>query len=146
MIILFQSCSVYKKNPSSIEEATGKRNTHIKLTTKDGQEYKLRWIEEKDGYVYSIENTKRIYVKKKNLSKPTVIQYRFIESQDKGEYIRGITMTRKDTVTIQIPIEDIAEIKLISQDKAIGLPIGIFIFLLFVFPLIAFGITAITGG
>lgn len=146
IIILCQSCSLYKKKPSTIEEATAKKNTRIKLTTKDGQEYKFRWIEKEDGYVYSILNTKRIYVKKKKLFATPTVQYRFIESWDEGEYIRGITMTGKDTSTVIIPIDQIEEIKLISQNKTIGLPIGIFIFLLFTFPLIAFGITAITGG
>ncbi len=146
IIVFCHACSVYKKNPSTIGEATAQKNTRMKLTTKDGEEYNLRWIEEKDGYVYSILNTKRIYVKKKKLSESPAVQYRFIESRDEGEYIRGITMIGKDTATVIIPIDQIEEIKLISQNKTIGLPIGIFVFLLFTFPLIAFGISAITGG
>ena len=69
MLILFQSCVIYKKKPSAIEEATSKENTFIKIITKEGNKYKFRWVEEKDGNVYSITNTKRILIKKSKLGK-----------------------------------------------------------------------------
>ena len=59
-LILFQGCiAVYKSKPISVEEASGYENTKMKIVTKDGNKYKLKWIEEKDGNVVSIKNTKR---------------------------------------------------------------------------------------
>ncbi len=122
IIMLIQSCAIYHKQPSTIEEAAAERKTQIKITTKNGELYKLRWIEEENGYIYSIKKTKRIYVKKSKLSTNPVLNYRFIETKDEGEYIRGITMIGKDTTTVRIPIEQIDEIKLINQNKTFGIP------------------------
>ena len=51
LLMLSQSCVVYKSEPISVEEASGYKNTKMKIVTKDGNEYKLKWIEEKDGNV-----------------------------------------------------------------------------------------------
>jgi len=122
IIMLLQSCAIYHKQPSTIEEAAAERKTQIKITTKNGELHKLRWIEEENGYIYSIKKTKRIYVKKSKLSTNPVLNYRFIETKDEGEYIRGITMTGKDTATVRIPIDQIEEIKLINYSKTYGIP------------------------
>lgn len=38
----------------------------MKITTKDGQEFEVRWLEVKDGKAFSIKNTIRIFIKKSN--------------------------------------------------------------------------------
>ena len=50
-LILFQSCVVYNKTPTSIEKASQYNNHKMKIKTYDGDKYKLRWIDEKDGNV-----------------------------------------------------------------------------------------------
>ena len=57
MLILFQSCVVYNKTSSTIEEATSDEEMPIKITTKDGQKHKFRWIEERDGNIVGIKNS-----------------------------------------------------------------------------------------
>ena len=62
-LILFQGCIVvYKSKPISVEEASGYENTKMKIATKGGNNYKLKWIEEKNGNVVSIKNTERVSV------------------------------------------------------------------------------------
>lgn len=68
MLILFQSCIVYSKNSSTIEEAYSEKDMPIKIITKDGNEYKLSWIEEKDGNIFSIKKTKRVYFDKEDIA------------------------------------------------------------------------------
>ena len=129
MLILFQSCVIYKKKPSTIEEATSKENTFIKIITKEGDKYKLRWIEEKDGNVYSITNTKRIFIKKSKLGKSN-FKHKLINIENQGDYIRGLKMTNKDTTTVLIPIEQIEEIKLINKGVSRVLPITLSFFII----------------
>jgi ABC-type Fe3+-hydroxamate transport system substrate-binding protein len=73
MLILFQSCTVYKKKPSTIEEASSEKKTHIKILTKDGHEHKFRWIEEKDGNAYTVTNAKRVFVNKNKIERYVVL-------------------------------------------------------------------------
>ena len=129
MLILFQSCTVYKKRPSTIEEASYKKNTYIKILTKDGHEHKFRWIEEKDGNVYSITNTKRVFIKKSKLGKSN-FKHKLINIENQGDYIRGLKMTNKDTTTVLIPIEQIEEIKLINKGVSRVLPITLSFFII----------------
>jgi hypothetical protein len=164
MLILFQSCVIYKKKPSTIEEATLKEHTYIKILTKDGHEHKFRWIEEKDGNVYTVKNTKRVFVKKSKIERYVInmpdpvtapldfaikhkgnvyiktgegegladkdYRYKFIDIEDRGDFIRGIKMTGKDTATVIIPIEQIEEIKLMNKDLSRGVPILLSIFII----------------
>lgn len=125
IIIFFQSCSLYKRKSTTIEKVSSKRNTLIKIITKSGDKYKLKWIVEKDGFVYSIKNTKRVKIKKSKLNEETPIYIpELITMEDKGDYILGITMTRPDTVVVRIPIDQIEEIKLISYPKIIIIPLS----------------------
>jgi len=66
-LTLFQSCVAYNNNTSTIEEASSEKDMPIKIITKDGYEYELRWIEEKDGNVVSIKNSKREYINKSEI-------------------------------------------------------------------------------
>lgn len=124
MLILFQSCIVYKKNPSTIEKASSKNNIKMKILTKDGQKHKFRWIEEKDGNVYSIANTKRVFIKKSNLGESN-FKHNLINIESQGDYIRGLKITNKDTTTVLIPIEQIEELKLINKGLSYVLPIAL---------------------
>jgi len=95
MLILFQSCIAYRSKTSSINEATEIDKRHIKITTKKGEKYKLRWIEEKDGNIVSIKNTKRKYIDKKNIDKvliynPTPI----VVPIEKAQNHRGTVLLR----------------------------------------------------
>ena len=67
MLILFQSCVVYNNNSSTIEEASSEKDMPVKIITKDGDEYKLRWIEEIDGNIVSIKNVEREYINKNEI-------------------------------------------------------------------------------
>jgi len=67
MLTLFQSCIVYNKNTSTIEEASSEKDMPIKIITKDGYEYELMWIEEKNGNVVSIKNSKREFINKSKI-------------------------------------------------------------------------------
>ena len=75
----------------------------MKILNKDGHEHKFRWIEEKGGNVYSITNTKRIFIKKSKLGKSN-FKHKLINIENQGDYIRGLKMTNKDTTTVLIPI------------------------------------------
>lgn len=68
-VILFQSCIAYKGQNSSVAEAADIEKRHIKITTTNGGIYKLGWIEEKDGNVVSIKNTKLKYFDKTEVDK-----------------------------------------------------------------------------
>ena len=69
ILILFQSCAIYKRKSTPINEAAAPKNARIKVITRDGNIHYLKWIEEKDGNVYSIINTKRVFVKKDKIEK-----------------------------------------------------------------------------
>jgi hypothetical protein len=149
IFVLFPSCIVIYQNsdnkgkPAIIEKASSKKNTHIKIITNGGDKYKLRWIEENDGNVYSIKKTRRKYIDKKDINKifiynPTAIvvsleeainhkgnvlirtQYEsydhsFLKISDEGDYLKGYKMTGKDTLTVSIPIDQIRKIKLMDK-------------------------------
>ena len=67
ILIVFQSCVVYKDTSSTISDATSDKDMPIKIITKDGVEYKIRWIEEKDGNIISIKNVEREYFDKDDI-------------------------------------------------------------------------------
>lgn len=73
MLILFQSCIAYNKTSSSIEEASSEEDMPIKITTKDGSEHKLNWIEEKDDNIVCIKNVEREYYYKKDIIQYTIL-------------------------------------------------------------------------
>lgn len=122
----------------------------IKIKTKDGHVYKLKWVEEKDDHIVSITNTKRFFIKKSNIEKygintpdritvplDTALNFggivyirikdsdeqSFINIEDRGESIRGIKMTSKDTMSVVIPIKQIETIKMRSRGLSVGVPI-----------------------
>ena len=45
----------------------------IKIIDKGGHEYKLRWIEEQDGNIFSIKNTKRVYFNKNDIGQVILV-------------------------------------------------------------------------
>ncbi len=61
-LILLQSCVVYQKNPTPIEEVTKQRDINILIETTEGAKYRVRWIEEKEDKIYSIANTERYFI------------------------------------------------------------------------------------
>lgn len=79
-LALFQSCIVYEKQPVSIKQASKYDDRRIKITTIDGNEQNVNWIEGKDENVVSIKNTKRTHISNSSIlqiktvgSKPTKI-------------------------------------------------------------------------
>jgi len=66
-LLLFQSCIAYNKNSSTIDDAYSEKDMPLKIITKDGKQYKLRWIEEKDNNIVSIKNVEREYYYKKDI-------------------------------------------------------------------------------
>ena len=120
MLILLQSCVIY--NNSTVEQASSRKNTHIKIFTKGGDKHKLKWIEEKDGNVVSITNSKRVFLKKSKLS-TNQYEYELFDVENRGDYIRGLKLKGKDTTTIVIPVDEIEVIKITDRDASI--PINI---------------------
>ena len=120
MLILFQSCVIY--NNSTVEQASSRKNTHIKIFTNGGYKYKLKWIEEQDGNVVSITNTKRVFLEKNKLS-ANHYKYELFDVENRGDYIRGLKIKGKDTTTIVIPINEIEVIKI--TNKGASIPINI---------------------
>lgn len=123
IIILSQSCIiVYKCKPSTIEQAALRKNTRIKIKTKHGEKYKTRWIEEKDGKVFSISNTKRVYIDKEKIG---TIQnkHKLINIENKGDYIQGLKPKGKDTFPMEIPVGDIEVIKI--TNRGVSIPLNI---------------------
>ena len=64
MLILFQSCVVYNRTPSSVTEASRYKERLMKIVTIDGYKYKLNWIEAKNGNIVNMKNTEREYFDK----------------------------------------------------------------------------------
>ena len=175
-LIFLQGCIViYKSEPISVEEASGYENTKMKIATKGGNNYKLKWIEEKNGNVVSIKNTEKVSVSISDIKQiktdnyePTHISLdsacnhngivevisvniegyinseKLIKIKRDGDRIIGNKITKKDTVTVVIPISQIGEIKV--QNKAtsavanVAMGIGITITSLFAILVIALAI------
>ena len=68
ILLLFQSCIAYKAGIISAEDAAQYDNRRIRIETRDGGVYKLKWIEENDGHVFSIKKTKRKYIDKNSIA------------------------------------------------------------------------------
>lgn len=141
-LVLLQSCIVYSIQSSSIVEATSEEDMPIKIITKNGDKYKLRWIEEKDGNIISIKNVKRKYFDKNDIFQLTILDpqpqsvpidialahhgtvrlltidgsnqssYEFIKIRENDERIIGYKMTGLDTANISIPLDQIEKIQL----------------------------------
>ena len=144
MLTLFQSCVAYNKGPSTIEETTKYNNKRIKIITLDKRSQILKWIEEKDGNIVGIKETKKIAIDTvkikqiradKNivsleaaLNHSGIIQietkkktYNFLSIELEDNLIRGIKMTGKDTLAVVIPKNQIKKIKVKDEGaSAIG--------------------------
>ena len=155
MLILFQSCVAYNKNTSTIEEASSEKDMHIKINTKDGNEYKLRWIEEKDGNVVSMMNVEREYIHKneiaafvifdpeqkvvpleialKNQGTVRILTEDEINIYNTHEYLRIRANDEKiigykmtkNTITVIIPIDQIEKIRLKDKKRSNGRTAGL---------------------
>lgn len=153
MLILFQSCVAYTKQSTTIKQSTSKKDMPVKITTKEGDEYKLTWIEEKDGNIVSIKNVKREYFQKKDIFQYVILEpkphtvpleiavkhngivrllsaddnhtsHEFIKISENDEIITGYKMTSKDTLTVIIPIDEIEMIQLKDKGKSSRRTVG----------------------
>jgi len=141
-LILLQSCVVYKSKPITLKQATEIHDRIIKIKTVDGKKHKFRWIEENEGNVLSIKQTKKTSVeisdiKKIKVSDPKLLgmtldstrtyigmmtiktklkEYDFIKIEVFKDKILGTAITSKDTTTVIIPKNQIMKIE--SQNKA----------------------------
>jgi len=143
-LILFQSCIAYKSKSTSIFEAS-QFDKRIEIKTTDGERHIFRWIEERSESVISIKNTSIEMIEKEKIAQvvklnpeaavislDSALNYwgttrilmsekgksksqEFIRLTEKGNLIRGIKLTEKDTSMVIIPKNQIASIKL--QDK-----------------------------
>ena len=144
-LILFQSCvTIYKNKPTPLAEVPVHGDTHIKIKTIDHKKYRVRWIEEKDGNIVSIRNTIRHFIDTTAIEEilvfePTKVQihytgnldrtgpfeirtkkdrYKFIKIELRDQYIIGYEKDGEKTDLIEIPKDQILEIKL--PDKPLG--------------------------
>lgn len=119
ILMLSQSCLVYRKCPSIEKYTNSKKNTLLKIYTTDGKKYKVRWIEEHDGNIYSITKIKKVYIKKESLR-----EFRhnpeLFDIEDRGDYIYGLEMITHDTSTVLIPTDQVEKIKKFSTSGTIA--------------------------
>ena len=59
-LILLQGCVIYKKNPSTIDEAV-KANTNVRIETKDDKTIKFKRIEFENEQYFGINNALKFY-------------------------------------------------------------------------------------
>ena len=139
LLVLLQSCVVYEKTSSSVKEASQYNDRRMKIKTIDGNKYKLNWIEEKDGNVVSIKNTKRAFVDKSKITqilpdgvtlefvlkhdvavqiKTKKYTYDFIKIKEQDDLVKGFIKVSGDTTTVVIPIDQIEKIKLENKEMS----------------------------
>jgi hypothetical protein len=144
-LILFQSCvMIYSCKPTPVEEVPVYGDTRMKIKTVDGKKHKVRWIEEKDENIVSIKNTIRHFVDTSDInmilvrdSIPIQINfkgdfnregsfevrtkkktYEFMKIELKDQYIIGYEKDGEKTDLVEIPKDQIREIKL--EDKPLS--------------------------
>jgi hypothetical protein len=148
ILILFQSCVAYNSHNYTANEASQYNKGRIKIKTTDNTIYKLPWVEEKDGNVESIKNTKRAFVDKNEITQilpdgvslefalnyKTAVQiktknhtYNFIKIEEHEEQIKGLTMVSGDTLSVVIPIDQIEMIQLEDKGKSSGRTVGLLV-------------------
>jgi len=150
--------------PYAIEEASTE-DVPIKITTTNGIKYKLNWIEYSSRNIFSITNTNRENIKKENIvqlsifnPEPQIVtleqalthqgfinvlvqknkkfdNHQFIKIADLGDMITGYRMSESDTLTLNIPIDQIEKIQL--KDVGTSAVLSVLAFL---------GIMSVVGG
>jgi hypothetical protein len=136
IVVLFQCCSVYDKNPIALEQAIDE--TRLRIITTDGKKYILEEIYYKnDSLLYGllrkrISETKEMALPKKQITehiydndkhgrKDTFVTvdgkyYKFDSFYIVNDTIYGLQTTRSNK-EILIPVETIKEIHLYNPDK-----------------------------
>ena len=157
MLILFQSCVAYKDTSSTIEQASSDKDMPVKIITKNGEEYKLKWIEEKDGNVVSILNAEIEYIYKNDIAAFVIFEpeqkvvplelalknqgnVRVLTKDENNiynshEYLRIRENDEKiigykmtkNTITVIIPIDQIEMIQLKDKKKSNGRTAGLIV-------------------
>lgn len=147
LLILLQSCIVYKNKPIPIEEASNYNYRRIKVKTYENGNYKLRWINEEPDAISSIYKTKRSIIDTSRIisikiydPEPKEIQLnealnhkgmvrfktkdyvnKFFKVEERNNKIYGYRLAGRDTTTVFIPKENIKEVKLNDRGaSAIG--------------------------
>lgn len=126
---IFQSCIVYEKQPVSIEQASKYYDRQIQITTKDGIDQNLNWIEEKNENVVSIKNTKRTPIISSSIlqiktvgSKPTPISidsaYKHEGAIEIMQYDKNERMYTKEFINIKWNGNHIIGLQEIRKDTA----------------------------
>ena len=142
-LLLLSSCVVYNHDSTNLRFQSNSINNKTKIKTNEDKKYKLNWIDINGDNVYSILNTKKdMYdidkvqsiinvndsevLKVKEVTKSygnyliTTIDddrnYFLIEKND--NQIFGIRKTGKDTLTVNIPRDQISDVKIINKAKS----------------------------
>jgi len=153
-LVLLQSCVIYQKSPTTINDASEYTGS-IKLYTTDENVYELRWIILKDGNVLSVLNTEKVSLNKAEIKQiktgstkhqtinldsalkhngPLYVltsndkistKYMRIMEADNGQLF-GIKMFHEETSMIVIPKHKIEKIVLQDKDMSNATSIGIF--------------------
>ena len=136
ILLLSQSCLIYRKSPSIEKHTNSNKNTALKISTADGKIYKVRWIEERDGNIYSIANTRRVYIEKEGL-KIGRHNPELFNIENRGKYLYGLEMISHDTSTVIIPVNQIEIIKKVSVGRTVGVNVSILLGCIATFGLLA---------
>ena len=117
-----------------LEKIADYNNHRIKIKTVDGNQYKLRWIEEKGDTIKSIQNTKKVLIdieqvediriENSSISIDSAIRHKGIfqvetknkiyvlsDIEEQGTQIRGIKIKKGQLSTVLIPKDRIEKIK-----------------------------------
>jgi hypothetical protein len=143
-LILFTSCVIYHKYPSSLEESKNTDVTHLKIQTVDGDVYKLRWIDEDGDSIVSIKNTRKrnieiheirqIYAAGDELQilsldsayshtgeLELIIKNKripMVKIEPAENHVIGFEKLSEKIYPVRIPIDQIEEIRLINQSAS----------------------------
>lgn len=105
LIVLFQSCSIYRSQPVSVDKAV-EFNRKVKLTTKNDQVFKFKSLEKEGGELFGIagENSKAAKLMAGNI----------VEKNYKGKFVK-----------IGIPEGSVEEVKQKNYLMSAMVPIAI---------------------
>ena len=146
--LFITSCTVFQIKPSTIEKASNYNNRLIKIKTIHGNVVKLRWIEDKNEYIVSIKDTKRVLIDPSSINYIRANQaiitldsalkqtgniqiytenknYNFLKVQRQDDHIIGIEKTGKEILPVAISKDQISKIKLKNKGLSMAADIGL---------------------
>jgi hypothetical protein len=112
-LILYQGCVIYKKKPSTIDEAV-RANTNVRIETKDNQTIKFKRIEFKNGQYLGISKSLKTH-KEINITSGLVEEKIKIENLQTPLQENNISeiLIKSKTMSTVVPIAFVASTAII---------------------------------